>query len=116
MINLLLDIFIYNYTAYQSYFFLLNIHNKDIISNISISLFIDLFITRTYISNTIIIIILYIITKKYFNINNMVKYYLFNILIILIYYIIFSNISILGLINVLLTNSTYILISYKLYY
>jgi len=116
MINILLDIFIYNYTAYKSYFFLLNIHDKDILSNIIISLFIDIFITKTYIINTIIIIFLFTINKRYININNIIKYYLFNMVVILLYYIIFSNISILGLINVFLINSTYILISYKLYY
>ena len=116
MFNLLLDIFIYNYTPFKSIFFLLNIHNKDIISNLMITLFIDIFITRTYIINTIIFIIIYYINKKYINITNIFNYYLVNILIILIYYLLLNNITLLGLINVLLINSTYILISYKIYY
>lgn len=112
MFNLILDIIIYNYTPYLSYFFLLNIHNKNYIYNLSIALFIDIFITHTYILNTIFITI-YFILRKMLKINNIFKYYLFNISIILMYFIILNNITLISVLNVFLINSIYILISYK---
>ena len=112
MLNLLLDIVIYNYTPYLSFFFLLNINDKDYIYNLSIALFIDIFITHTYVINSIIITLFFAFKKKT-NTNNLFKYYLFNITLILLYFIILNNITLINTINVFLINSIYILISYK---
>ena len=112
MFNLLLDIIIYNYTPYLSFFFILNINNKNYLYNLSIALFIDIFITHTYILNAIFITIFFIL-RKIININNIFKYYLFNLGIVLIYFLILNNISLINILNVILINSIYILISYK---
>lgn len=115
MINLLLDILIYNYTPFKSYFFLTNINSKSLPYNIAISLYVDLFITHLIILNTIYIISIYLI-HKYLKINyyNIINYYFFNIGIIIIYYIIFSTIFNYGgsFLNIFIINSLFILISY----
>ncbi len=115
MICLILDILIYNYTSFKSYFFLTNINSKSLIYNIAIALFIDLFITHAMLLNTIYVICMYLL-HKYLKINyyNVINYYLFNISIIYIYYIIVSTIYNSGIIyfNVFIINSIFILISY----
>lgn len=115
MINLLLDILIYKYTSFKSFFFLQNINFKSLLLNISISLYIDIFILHTYFISTIYIIGIYFI-HKYIKINyyNIVNYYLFNISIIYIYYFILSIIYNYHniLFNMFISNSIYILISY----
>ena len=116
---LLLDILIYNFTSYLSYFSLLNINNKSYIYNISIALLLDTLITKIFPLNIIWFTIFFIL-KKYlfkFNYHNFLTYYIFNILIIFIYYLInnilFSYITLINIINVLLINSIMIVISYK---
>ena len=115
MINLLLDILIYKYTSFKSFFFLQNINSKSLFLNIGISLYIDIFILHTYFISTIYIICIYCI-HKYIKINyyNIINYYLFNISIIYIYYFILSIIYNYHniLFNMFITNSIYILISY----
>lgn len=117
MLNLLLDILIYNYTFYKSCFFLLNINDKSLIYNLFIALIIDLFILKTFFYTTIYILLIYFL-KMQLNINyhNFFAFYLFNIGIILIYLLIpmvVGNFKVGIIINAFIINSVYILISYK---
>ena len=119
MFYLLLDILIYNFTPYLSYFSLLNINNKSYIYNISIALLLDTLITHTLPLNIIWFTILFF-SKKYlfkFNYHNFLTYIIFNVSIILLYYVInnilFSFLTLSNIINVLIINSIMIAISYK---
>lgn len=117
MLSLLLDIVIYNYSSYKSFFFLVNISNKSLVCNIVIGLIIDIYITHTYFLTTIYILIIYLISK-YFKLNyyNLLIYYLYNIITILLYYILISlifNTNLYIIPNILFINSLYILICYK---
>ena len=119
MFYLLLDILIYNFTPYLSYFSLLNINNKSYIYNISIALLLDTLITHTLPLNMIWFTILFF-SKKYlfkFNYHNFLTYFIFNVSIILLYYVInnilFSRLTLSNIINVLIINSIMIAISYK---
>ena len=118
MFYLVLDILIYNFTPYLSYFFILNLNNKSYIYNLSVAIIID-YILHTYFYNIIFVTLLFIL-KKYvlkFNYNNFNVYFLVNLLLVLIYYlistIIFSYISIWNIVNVLIVNSIFITICYK---
>lgn len=118
MFYLVLDILIYNFTPYLSYFFILNLNNKNYIYNLSIAIIID-YILHTYFYNIIFVTLLFLL-KKYvlkFNYNNFNVYFLVNLLLVLIYYlistIIFSYISIWNIVNVLIVNSIFITICYK---
>lgn len=116
MFNLVIDILIYNYTPYKSFFFLLNINDKSLLVNIIISLFIDFFITHTFILITLYVVIIYFLKKAiHINYHNILFYYLFNILIILVFYSLFSVFCVepFVLLNIIFINSIYILISYK---
>ena len=118
MINLILDILIYNYTNYLSFFFLVDLNKRKLLINIGIALIID-YILNMYIYNVLFVIIIYITTKLIkINMHNLLNYYLYNISIILIYYIfsniIFNYITILNFLNVFFINSIFILISYKI--
>ena len=119
MFYLLLDILIYNFTPYLSYFSLLNINNKSYICNISIALLLDTLITHTLPLNMIWFTILFF-SKKYlfkFNYHNFLTYIIFNVSIILLYYVInnilFSFLTLNNIINVLIINNIMIAISYK---
>ena len=115
MINIFLDTIIYNFTPYKSFFFLININKKSLVYNISVGLFIDLFITHTLPFNTIFMIIFYLL-HKFSNRNyyNVINYYLFNILTMFVYYLIASSIYNFKNIffNMFVINSIFILISY----
>ena len=118
MFYLILDILIYNFTPYLSYFFILNLNNKSYIYNLSVAIIID-YILHTYFYNIIFVTVLFLL-KKYvlkFNYNNFNVYFLVNLLLVLIYYlvstIIFSYISIWNIVNVLIVNSIFITICYK---
>lgn len=118
MFYLVLDILIYNFTPYLSYFFILNLNNKSYIYNLSVAIIID-YILHTYFYNIIFVTVLFLL-KKYvlkFNYNNFNVYFLVNLLLVLIYYlistIIFSYISIWNIVNVLIVNSIFITICYK---
>lgn len=118
MINLIIDILIYNYTNYLSFFFLVDLNKRKLLINIGIALIID-YILNMYLYNVLFVIIIYITTKLIkINMHNLLNYYLYNISIILIYYIfsniIFNYITILNFLNVFFINSIFILISYKI--
>ena len=117
MINLIIDILIYNYTNFLSFFFLVDLNKRKLLINIGIALIID-YILNMYIYNICFIIIIYLLSKLIkINMHNILNYYLYNISVILIYYvvsnIIFNYITIINFLNVFLINSIFILISYK---
>lgn len=115
MINVFLDTLIYNFTPFKSFFFLTNINNKPLVYNISVGLFIDLFIIHSPFFNTLFIIIFYLL-HKYIKLNyyNVINYYLFNMLMVFIYYIVFASVYNFRWIflNIFVINSIFILISY----
>ena len=119
MLYLVMDLFFYNFTPYLSYLFLLNINNKSLVYIISLGFLLD-FILNMWCYNLIFIILLYLIKKYFFkfNYNNIFYYYIVNIGIIITYFLvsmlIFSSISLVQIINVLIINSIFILISYKI--
>ncbi len=80
---MILDLIIYNYTNYYSFFFLNYLNFKNIYLIICIGLLVDS-ILSTYIIVTIVLIILYYGFKK------IKKYYLKNILYYLTFILIFS--------------------------
>ena len=119
MIYLLLDILIYNLTKYQSYFFLINLSNKDLLTNMIIALTIDLCIMHTFFLNTLIILGLYLI-KKYLlkiNLHNFITFLFYNLFNLGIYFLImhiyFKGFYFKDLISVLIVNLIFIIISYK---
>lgn len=115
MINIFLDTLIYNFTPFKSFFFLTNINNKSLVYNISVGLFIDLFIIHNPFLNTLFMIIFYLL-HKYIKLNyyNVINYYLFNMLMVFIYYIVFASVYNFRWIflNIFVINSIFILISY----
>lgn len=115
MINIFLDTLIYNFTPFKSFFFLTNINNKSLVYNISVGLFIDLFIIHSSFLNTLFMIIFYLL-HKYIKLNyyNVINYYLFNMLMVFIYYIVFASVYNFRWIffNIFVINSIFILISY----
>lgn len=115
MINIFLDTLIYNFTPFKSFFFLTNINNKSLVYNISVGLFIDLFIIHSQFLNTLFMIIFYLL-HKYIKLNyyNVINYYLFNMLMVFIYYIVFASVYNFRWIflNIFVINSIFILISY----
>ena len=119
MLYLVMDLFFYNFTPYLSYLFLLNINNKSLVYIISLGFLLD-FILNMWCYNLIFIILLYLIKKYFFkfNYNNIFYYYVVNIGIIITYFlvsmIIFSSVNWVQIINVLIINSIFILISYKI--
>ncbi len=118
MIYLLLDILIYNYTSYYSFFFLINIISKNYLYLFTMGFILDFIIFHTWGFNIIFLTIFYLIRKS-LKINNFIKYYLFLIITILIYYFLshlifnYLNFYIIG--QIFLLNSIFILISYKNY-
>ena len=80
---MILDLLVYNYTIYYSFFFLNYLNFKNIYLIICIGLLVDN-ILSTYVLVTIILVILYYTLKKIKN------YYIKNILYYLIFILIFS--------------------------
>ncbi len=119
MFYLILDILIYNYTPYLSYFFLLNINTKSYIYNLALAFLIDLLITPNPFYTTIFITIIYYLHHYLFKLNyhNFNIYYLINIITIILYYIfsmlIFKYLTFSNILNILIINSIFIAICYK---
>lgn len=123
MIYLLLDILVYNYTSYNSYFFLVYLYNKKYLQHLAIGLLLDFIIFDIYFINTSIISIIYLV-NLFFQRYNMKNKYIY-ILVLLIDYIIFitlSNLLVLTNYNMifyniginLLINIAFYLLSYKI--
>lgn len=122
MIYLFLDILIYNYTSYKTFFFLLNINNINYIKVLSIGIILDYFILNTYFLNVLLLTTLYILRKYIFKntINHFPYYLLFNIFCLLLYYlitnIVFNYLNIRLIISILIINTISIIISYIKYH
>lgn len=117
MLYLIIDILIYNFTPYLSFFFLQNINDKDFLYNLMLGFIIDLFILHTFLMTTILMFIFTFLKKYILKINNVYKFYLFNMGMVLAYYfggmIIFGNTFNYSLIGMFFINSIFILICYK---
>ena len=117
MIYLILDIFIYNYTKYKSYFFLVSLYNKNIIYYIGMGLILDFIVFNTFLLNSVIILIIYFINKFFsrYNIKN-IYIYLLNLLVDYIVYISITNLVLNNALNVILVNIGKSLILNLLFY
>lgn len=117
MIYLILDIFIYNYTKYKSYFFLVSLYNKNIIYYIGMGLILDFIVFNTFLLNSIILLIIYFINKFFsrYNIKN-IYIYLLNLLVDYIVYISLTNLVLNNALNVILVNIGKSLILNLLFY
>ena len=117
MIYLILDIFIYNYTKYKSYFFLVSLYNKNIIYYIGMGLILDFIVFNTFLLNSVIILIIYFINKFFsrYNIKN-IYIYLLNLLVDYIVYISITNLALNNALNVILVNIGKSLILNLLFY
>lgn len=117
MIYLILDIFIYNYTKYKSYFFLVSLYNKNIIYYIGMGLILDFIVFNTFLLNSIILLIIYFINKFFsrYNIKN-IYIYLLNLLVDYIVYISITNLLLNNALNVILVNIGKSLILNLLFY
>jgi hypothetical protein len=83
MILLGLDIIVYNFTAYNTYFILLNLLNqKNNSKMIFIGIILDFIVLKTYYKNLLVIILLILINKYLLNFNkkNIVNFLLINII------------------------------------
>ena len=117
MIYLILDIFIYNYTKYKSYFFLVSLYNKNIIYYIGMGLILDFIVFNTFLLNSIILLIIYFINNFFsrYNIKN-IYIYLLNLLVDYIVYISITNLVLNNSLNVILVNIGKSLILNLLFY
>lgn len=117
MIYLILDIFIYNYTKYKSYFFLVSLYNKNIIYYIGMGLILDFIVFNTFLLNSIILLIIYFINKFFsrYNIKN-IYIYLLNLLVDYIVYISLTNLVLHNTLNIILVNIGKSLILNLLFY
>lgn len=117
MIYLILDIFIYNYTKYKSYFFLVSLYNKNIIYYIGMGLILDFIVFNTFLLNSIILLIIYFINNFFsrYNIKN-IYIYLLNLLVDYIVYISITNLVLNNALNVILVNIGKSLILNLLFY
>ena len=99
MMYLIIDIFVYRYTKFNSYFFLFNINNHSLLYNILISFVLDFIILKTYFVNLLFCLFLYFIKKKFVKryFINYYKYLFINIFIFIFYLVfnllIFKNFS-----------------------
>lgn len=117
MIYLILDIFIYNYTKYKSYFFLVSLYNKNIIYYIGMGLILDFIVFNTFLLNSIILLIIYFINNFFsrYNIKN-IYIYLLNLLVDYIVYISITNLVLNNALNIILVNIGKSLILNLLFY
>lgn len=117
MIYLILDIFIYNYTKYKSYFFLVSLYKKNIIYYIGMGLILDFIVFNTFLLNSVIILIIYFINKFFsrYNIKN-IYIYLLNLLVDYIVYISLTNLVLHNTLNIILVNIGKSLILNLLFY
>ena len=120
MIYVLIDILLYNFTPYYPFLFLLNINNKTFSHLLAIGLFLDLFILHTYGFITLFLLLNFLL-KKYLlkvNMQNILIYYFYNLFILLIFFILsnflFNYIDVTILEKVIILNSIFILLSYKI--
>lgn len=119
---LLLDILVYNFTIYNSYFFLVGLINKKYIYYLSTGLIIDFILLNTFFINTIVLTFIYIVNKffKRFNIKSF-TIYIINLMVDYILYITLTflitnnnfNIILITIGLNLFVNTIFYILSYK---
>lgn len=123
IIFVLLDIMIYNFTAYKSFFFLLTLNfygPNEYIKVLTLGLIIDIVILNTPLINTFILLILFVINKKIIKINkrtiknylyiNILNYFIYTALLILLK----QNLNIHKFLESIIINMTFYTLSYNL--
>lgn len=119
----LLDIILYNFTSYTTYFFIIYLYNKPYKYYLLCGLILDLVIFETMYLNIIILTIIYLLNKLFNDLNkhhfyNYVFINLFNYLaFIILSNIIFANFSIIFYkigIN-LFVNLLFYILSYRVF-
>ena len=121
-IMVLLDIIVNNYTSYTSYFFLISLYNKPFKYYLAIGLLFDLIIFTKFFSNTIILIIMYLLNKLLKDLNKSNIYnYIFILLFNYILFIMLSNLFNLNIYKIFLSigmnlfiNLSFYLLSFRL--
>jgi len=120
---LILDILIYNFTSYSSYFFIISIclcDKKDLYKLILIGLFLDLIVFDKLFINTLIIWIIFLINKKFFKLKEktLISFLLINNFNFLLYNIFLAfltvNFDVLNFFESLMINIIFYLLSYNL--
>ena len=123
IILLVLDILIYNFTSYNSFFFLISLNfftNKDYLKVILLGLTIDLILLNTPFINTIILFLLFLINKKFIKLHNrsLIDYLYINLLNLGIYNLILiiinQNLNLMNFLISLIINILFYLLSYNL--
>lgn len=118
MIYIFLDCLVYNYTSYNSLFFLTNLNKRSLIYNLTVGFMLDFIILRTYYINIVLILIFYCLRKYLFkfNYNNFINYISVNMFFVITYYLItssiysFLSIKVLG--NIIFVNFIFYLICF----
>ena len=119
----LLDVLIYNYTNYKSFFFIVSINllkPEDYIKIILIGLFLDLIILNQFFINTISLLVLFMLNKKVIPLKNKSFYnylisYIFNYLsYILILSVYNQNFNLSAFCISLVINLIFVILSYNL--
>jgi len=121
LLLLLLDLLVYNFTSYNSYFILLSlllISDKEYFKIILIGLFLDLIFVNTYFINTLILLILFFINKKILKISkNDMKHYFFisnfNFILYNFFLSLIYGYNIMTFTTTFLINILFCLLSYK---
>ncbi len=115
MFKVFIDSMIYNFTPFKSFFFLTNINSRGFVYNLTVGLFVDLFVIHSFPLNALFMCIVYLIHKHLkINYYNVINYYVFNIVILFGYYLLFASIYNFKNIffNMFIINSVFIIISY----
>lgn len=119
---LLIDILIYNFTSFNTYFFLISLiitAPKNIVDFLIVGLIIDFIILNTPLITTIFLILLFIFNKKFLKINKRTFFNYFsinclNLLIYLAYIIIINqNFNFEKFIIAIIINLTFYILSYN---
>ena len=78
MIKVFIDSMIYNFTPFKSFFFLTNINSRSFIYNLTVGLFVDIFVIHSFPLNTIFMCIVYLLHKylkiNYYNVINNISF------------------------------------------
>ena len=120
MIKLLIDVLIASFTSFNTYFFLLNIHEKRSLYLFFLGILIDCYVLHRFFYTTICLLLAKFF-QKHLKINyyNMVNYFLFYIFFVVGYYMVYSLCLGVFSVNILfktfLVNLLFIYASYKKY-
>lgn len=123
LLFLILDILVYNFTEYNTFFFLISLNfykGHDYTKVIILGLFIDLIILSTPLTNTIILLFLFLINKRVLELKNrsLTNFLCLNAFNLVIYNLILilinQNLNIFKFIISLIINFIFYILSYNL--